>query len=156
MFVSFIIIYSKKNKGTKHEKRRSLTASETDALDAFDFLNETTRILELQSSKDDRTGPEIKEELKRSSDSGINLKGRRDSLSESLNSGNTEGSVQCMHSTQTLLLEDYSSDEEGLSFMLQEMVEISKAELNKGTYYNDIRVAQITSIFQNTSFGCCC
>ena len=123
MRFSYLNICLTKNKGAKHERRKSLTASETDAIDAFDFLNETTRIIDLQSTLGE-------DEFKRSSDSGINLTGRRDSLTESLTSGNT--STEGSNNTQSLLLDDYSSDEEGLSFILQEMVEMSEAELNRG------------------------
>ena len=127
-----MFIYSTKNKGGKHERRKSLSASETEALDAFDFLNETTRMIDLSTLTDTEFTSEIKEDLKRSSDSGINLTGRRESLTESMTSRNTEGSIQDTNLTQTLLLDDYSSDEEELSFMLQEMVEMSTAQLNKG------------------------
>ncbi|KAI6647327.1 Protein FAM65B isoform X2 [Oopsacas minuta] len=110
-----------RNKGGKHERSTSLTTSESEALDAFDFLNESTIIFE------------IKPELKRSLDSGINLAGRRDSLTGSLTSGttstnSTEDYKACTH---TLLPDEYSSDEEELNFILQEMVDISTVALEK-------------------------
>lgn len=102
----------------KHERTPSLTASETDALDAFGFLNESKSIFR----------DVLKADLKVSSDSGINLTGRRDSLSESINSGTDEYKP----STHTLLLDDYSSDEEELNFILQEMVDMSTVALERG------------------------
>eukprot|EP00800_Vazella_pourtalesii_P015667 TRINITY_DN4293_c0_g1_i2.p1 TRINITY_DN4293_c0_g1~~TRINITY_DN4293_c0_g1_i2.p1 ORF type:complete len:886 (-),score=201.79 TRINITY_DN4293_c0_g1_i2:260-2917(-) len=115
-----------RNKGMKHERTPSLTASETDALDAFGFLNESKSIFR----------DVLKADLKVSSDSGINLTGRRDSLSESINSGTDEYKP----STHTLLLDDYSSDEEELNFILQEMVDMSTVALERGEIDTELEV----------------
>ena len=90
-------------------------------MDAFDFLNDES---EPQIQNEINTSEKL--ELRRSSDSGINLTGLRDCMVDPTSG---EGSLQP---------EDYSSDEEELNFMLQEMVDMSALALETGELCNQL------------------